>query len=83
MRSNEGNVTVSGSAAPFVTGNYELYVNGQLKQRSGTPIFQLSGLDRGQYQIQIRLRDQTGKQLALSPVSTFYLQKVSALLRPN
>jgi hypothetical protein len=83
VRSNEGKVTVSGSVTPQASGSFELYLNGQLALKNTSPSFHLEGLDRGEYEVQIRLVDQTGKLLASSPVSKFYLQKVSALLRAN
>lgn len=83
IRSNEGKVSIIGSLSPSAGGTFELYLNGALKETNTIPQFHLAGLDRGEYQVQIRFLDQTGKLLASSPLSKFYLQKVSALLRPN
>lgn len=83
IRSNEGKVNITASLSPSGAGTFELYLNGALHQKNTTPQFSLINLDRGEYKIQIRFLDQTGKLLASSPLSTFYLQKVSALLRAN
>lgn len=83
IRNNEGKVSINASLNPISNGVYELYLNGELYQKGNAPQFHLIDLNRGEYRIQMRFLDQTGKILASSSVSKFYLQKVSALLRPN
>lgn len=83
IRSNEGRVNITANLTPMGAGTFQLYLNGELVQHSNSPQFLLEGLERGEYNAQIRFLDQTGKLLALSSISKFYLQKVSALLRPN
>lgn len=83
VRSNEGKATITASFTPDAQGVFQLYLNDVMVQQSPQPQFQLNGLSRGEYQIKINYLDQTGKLLASTPPSTFYLQKVSALLRPN
>lgn len=83
LRNNEGKVTINANLNPISSGTFELYLNGKLYQKGNAPQFHLTDLNRGEYLIQIRFLDQTGKLLASSSVSKFYLQKVSALLRAN
>ena len=83
IRNNQGTVTITASISPETKGTYKLYMNGEFKAQHSSPLFVLEGLDRGEYQIKIELLDQSGKLLASSPISTFYLHKASALINAN
>ncbi len=84
LRDNQGNVNVVGQITPTnARGSYQLFLNGALAQTQPYPQFQLTNLDRGAHEIQIKLVGETGRLLASSPTSTFYLHKASALNRAN
>ncbi|CAM5218367.1 hypothetical protein [Alishewanella longhuensis] len=44
--------------------------------------FVLRDIDRGEHNIQLELLDQSGKLIATSPLTTFYLHRAS-LITPN
>ena len=83
VRNNAGEVNIEASLAPEMTGQFILYLNGQLHSRNSAPMFELEGLDRGSYNIKIEFLDQSGKLLASTQPSTFYLHKASALIQAN
>lgn len=83
IRSNTGEVSIEASIFPSYPGVFELVLNGKVHAVGGTPMFNVQDLDRGEYTIKINYLDQTGKLLASTPPSRFYMQKVSALLRAN
>ncbi len=83
VRNNAGTVTISVNVSPEVKGLYRLIVNGEPTAQQASPVFELQELNRGEYKIKIELLDQSGKLLASSPLSTFYLHKASALINAN
>ncbi|WP_338291064.1 DUF4124 domain-containing protein [Planctobacterium marinum] len=83
VRNNAGEVTIEASLVPEMTGQFILYLNGQLHARHSAPKFELEGLNRGSYNIKIEFFDQSGKLLASTQPSTFYLHKASALIQAN
>ena len=83
IRDNQGRVSISGQLTPGGAGNFQLWMDGELVQSQPQPSFSLENLDRGAHQVQIKFLHQSGKILALSPVTTFYLHRASILNRAN
>lgn len=83
VRSNLGEVTVTGRMTPTAAGRYELYLDGALMESSGAPTFKLSGVHRGAHTLEIKFRNNSGKILASSPQRVFFLHRVSALITVN
>lgn len=83
VRNNAGEVTITASLEPDAKGTFVLYINGQEQARNTAPRFEMSDLNRGMYQIKINFFDQSGKLLASSEESVFYLHQASALIRAN
>lgn len=82
VRDNTGTVYITGLVLPrFIRGfQVALLVNGS---RYGAPqastTFVLRDMDRGEYQLQMELLDQNGKQIAKSEVITFYLHRTTVI----
>lgn len=83
VRNNAGRVAIKASLSPEGNGEFVLYLNGQAHARHTAPMFTLDGLDRGTYHIKMEYLDQSGKLLASTQQSTFYLHKASALIQAN
>ncbi|XOV80604.1 MAG: DUF4124 domain-containing protein [Aestuariibacter sp.] len=77
LRSNIGEVRITGDVSKKVPGIYQLIRNGEIEAESNQPQFTLSNIPRGAHSIQIVLSDNKGKQLALSQEVTFFLHKAS------
>ncbi|MEE2001943.1 DUF4124 domain-containing protein [Alkalimonas sp. MEB108] len=82
VRDNTGTVHVTGRVLPRFTRGFQvaLLVNGSrygIPQTSTT--FVLRDMDRGEYQLQMELLDQSGKQIAKSDVITFYLHRATVI----
>lgn len=83
IRNNGGFMQVYGRVTPARTGLFELILNGKKKATNNEPIFTLEKMPRGEYSIQIRLKDKTGKLIASSQKITIYLHRASILSRPR
>jgi hypothetical protein len=82
VRENSGTVYVSGQIKPmFAQGlRVKLYLDGkQVAGPTGNANFILHNVDRGEHQLTLELLDQSGKVIATSPVTTFYLHRASAI----
>ncbi|MCH8536704.1 MAG: DUF4124 domain-containing protein [Alkalimonas sp.] len=82
VRENTGTVYVSGRIAPrFPRGfHVRLLLNGETTgQLQTNTTFVLRDLDRGEYQLQMQLLDQSGKLIAASDTITFYLHRASVI----
>lgn len=77
LRSNIGEVNITGEVSKEVPGTYQLIRNGEVVAEGNQPQFTLSNIPRGAHTIQISLSDNKGKQLALSQKVTFFLHKAS------
>lgn len=84
VRDNAGNVTVTASVEPELASDHvmQLYLDGTLRQSGPTTSFQLTNLDRGSHDVELRIVDQGGNVLASSGPSVFHLQRRSVLLQP-
>lgn len=85
VRDNTGSVYISGSISPrFQRGfRVRLLLNGAAYgEPQNSAIFVLRDVDRGEHTLQLELIDQSGKLIATSPVTTFYLHRAS-LISPN
>lgn len=83
IRNNIGKVTVSGQISPIGNGKFELYLDGALAQTSTAPSFQLQNVVRGEHVIQIKFIHHTGKILASSKPSVFFMHQASVLINSN
>ena len=83
IRNNLGKVTVNGRITPIGNGKFELYLDGALAQTSTAPSFQLQNVVRGEHSIQIKFIHHTGKILASSESSVFFMHQASVLINPN
>ncbi|MFT5311813.1 MAG: hypothetical protein ACI8Z9_000287 [Paraglaciecola sp.] len=83
MRSNNGEMNVLVNITPNVPGQYQLMLNGVLHSSQTSGTFRLEGMHRGEYSVQVRFMDNSGKVLALSDMQTVYLHKASALFKGN
>lgn len=83
IRNNVGKVTVTGQLDPIGNGKFELYLDGQLVQTSPAPSFQLTNVVRGEHSVQIKFIHHTGKILASSEPSVFYMHQASVFINPN
>lgn len=84
VRDNAGNVTVTASVEPELATDHvmQLYLDGTLRDSGPTTSFQLTNLDRGTHEVELRIVDQGGNVLASSGPSVFHLQRRSVLLQP-
>lgn len=83
IRNNLGKVTVAARLEPVGNGKFELYLDGVLAQTSPAPSFQLQNVVRGEHSFQVKFIHHTGKILALSKPSVFYMHQASVLINPN
>ncbi len=82
VRENSGTVYVSGQVKPlFAQGlRVRLYLDGQVAAGpSSNANFILHNIDRGEHQLVLELSDQSGKIIAISPVTTFFLHRASSI----
>lgn len=86
VRENSGLVIVKASLAPLPTGSFTMRVilDGQQKgSANNTLVVELENVERGMHQLELQVFDESGKLLASSSKTTFYLLRVSVLSRPN
>ncbi len=80
IRSNEGIVVVQTQVKPELNPSLRLQVllDGR-PTADPTPntTFMLEGVERGEHQLQVKLFDSSGKQLAMSESTTIFLHKAS------
>jgi len=85
VRDNTGSVYVSGKISPmFERGlRVRLLVDGKPQaEPQSNAVFIVRDVERGEHKLQMELFDQSGKLIATSPVTTFYLHRASAI-SPN
>lgn len=85
VRDNTGSVYVSGKISPmFERGlRVRLLVDGKPQaEPQNNAVFILRDVERGEHKLQMELFDQSGKLIATSPVTTFYLHRAS-VISPN
>ncbi len=78
VRNNSGIVNVSGSITPRFPASHKvrLLLDGQPQGNSmSTPRQTLNNVNRGEHTLQFQLLDQTGKVIASSPTSTFFMHR--------
>lgn len=82
LRENNGTVYVSGQIKPMFSQGLrvKLYLDEkQVAGPTGNANFILHNIDRGEHQLRLELLNQSGKIIANSPVTTFYLHKASII----
>ena len=85
VRDNTGSVYVSGRITPMFQRGLQvrLVVDGTpLSEPQNKATFILRNIERGEHKLQMELFDQSGKLIATSPVTTFYLHRAS-VINPN
>lgn len=85
VRDNTGSVYVSGKISPmFERGlRVRLLLDGKPQaEPQNNAVFILRDIERGEHKLQMELFDQSGKLIATSPVTTFYLHRAS-VISPN
>ncbi|ALS96969.1 DUF4124 domain-containing protein [Lacimicrobium alkaliphilum] len=85
LRDNQGNITVVAQMEPQTTGAgiFELYMDTELVAANPSPRFELTEVNRGAHTIEVRYVDNSGKVLASSPSTEFFLHQASVLNRPQ
>lgn len=83
IRDNSGRIHITGIVTPQISGNYELRLNGEIVDTQSTPHFVLENVPRGEYSIQIELKNNKGKIIASSRTIKAYLHRASVLNRAN
>lgn len=80
VRSNEGNVQVVARVdAPLRVGDvFEVVLDGRVMARNAGGSFGLTGIDRGEHRVFVRLVDEQGLAVANSATHTFYLHRRSS-----
>lgn len=84
VRNNAGNVTITAAVDPELQPGHslQLYLDGELQQSGANTTFQLSNVDRGTHEVQLRIVGAGGETLMSSPGSVFHLQRRSVILQP-
>lgn len=86
VRDNAGNVTVAVELAPPLQEGHRMMVllDGRVigEPYPGTGA-KLSGVNRGQHQLQVQIVDQQGKMLTQSASQTFFMRQASINKAPN
>lgn len=83
IRDNTGRLQVTGKIAPQHSGHFELLLNDKVVASQPTPYFVLENVPRGEYSIQLHLKNNKGKQIASSEIIKVYLHRASVLNRAN
>ena len=86
VRENSGLVIIKASLSPLPPGAFTMSVilDGQQKgSANNTLVVELENVERGMHQLELQIFDESGKLLASSSKTTFYLFRVSVLSRPN
>lgn len=83
IRDNAGRLRVTGIMTPQRSGNFELWLNNEIVDTQPKPLFVLENMPRGEYSIQVYLKDNKGKLIASSQTIKAYLHRASVLNRAN
>ncbi|GGD62219.1 DUF4124 domain-containing protein [Lacimicrobium alkaliphilum] len=85
LRDNQGKVTVVAQMQPQTTGAgaFELLMDGKSLATSPSPRFELTEVNRGAHTIEVRYVNNSGKVLASSSPTEFFLHQASVLNRPQ
>lgn len=86
VRENSGLVIIKASVSPLPAGSFtmDVILDGQKKgSASNALVVELENVERGMHQLELQIFDESGKLLASSTKTTFYLFRVSVLTRPN
>lgn len=88
VRNNSGDVNIQvsidkGSSKVSFNGLLQLFLDGKLHHQQTNLLFSLKGIDRGEHKIIVKLVNNSGKVIASSPESIFYLHRASVLTRAN
>ncbi len=82
IRDNNGTVYVSGSVSPLFSQGLRvvLYLDGkQVAGPTGNANFILHDIERGEHQLYLELLNHSGKVIASSPPTTFYMHRASVI----
>jgi len=81
IRSNPGDVEVVARVdQPLDDGDrFEVLIDGAVRARNAAGVFALTGIDRGEHRVSVRLVDEAGEVRATSASHTFYLHQRSRL----
>ncbi|MCH2098939.1 MAG: DUF4124 domain-containing protein [Pseudomonadales bacterium] len=81
LRSNTGDVEVVARVdQPLADGDrFEALIDGAVRARNAAGVFALTGIDRGEHRVSVRLIDGDGEVRAASASHTFYLHQRSRL----
>ncbi len=82
LRDNNGTVYVSGQIKPMFSQGLrvKLYLDEkQVAGPTGNANFILHNIERGEHQLRLELLNQSGKIIATSPITTFFLHKASII----
>jgi len=80
IRDNTGSIYISGGIKPVFKRGFmvQLYIDGKKhKKPQNNSIFSLRNINRGEHQLKMELLDNTGKVIASSKVTTFYMHRAS------
>ncbi|WP_018983343.1 DUF4124 domain-containing protein [Salinimonas chungwhensis] len=83
IRNNNGKVTITATANPRPTGQFQLTLDGEIIDTNTSGTFALSGVVRGAHTFSIALVNNKGKTLASTSQQTFYMHQASALINNN
>ncbi len=83
IRNNFGRINVSATLSPQGAGQFQLFLDDSLVETSGTPVFQLENVDRGEHHLQIKFLHNSGKILASTQKRVVYLHRTSVLINAN
>ena len=83
IRDNQGNLNVSAQLKPAGSGEFQLYLDEQLKDTQSVPNFAITNLDRGEHTVQVKFKHNSGKILASTQKQTIFLHRASALINSN
>jgi hypothetical protein len=82
IRDNNGTVYISGSVSPLFSQGLRvvLYLDGkQVAGPTGNANFILHDIERGEHQLSLELLNHSGKVIATSPATTFYMHRTSVI----
>ncbi|QLE87321.1 MULTISPECIES: DUF4124 domain-containing protein [Shewanella] len=86
IRDNNGEITIMATISPKLAPGHVLVLmmDGKVKGApQNSPIFALSGIDRGEHTFEIKAVAQSGKQLASSEKRTIYLHRATIKATPR
>ena len=85
IRANDGDVTIAISTEPKLRkGDTVLvYLNGVEAARSSTRVANLKGLDRGEHQLSLTIKNAAGNPMIQSEQISFYVAKNSVITNKN